>query len=126
MNARLTLRLIIFAIMVVGCSKGTAPQATGPSSAASATEPAPMVTSPLKLKVDSIEVGTVFQAYVGGGANISPPDTLGGGEGIPLISISNGTTFLAGEVSSRDAKARLIKITFSVANPTAQTHSFKI
>src|SRR5208283_987134 len=67
--------------------------------------------SQLKLTVDTITVATKFLAYVGGGTNISPPDTIGGGDGIPLISISHGTSFFAGEVSSKDEKAKLIKIT---------------
>lgn len=126
MRARITPYVLTLAIMVVACSQRAGPQAAGNSPGAGAPKAAPAVTSPLKLKVESVEVGTKFLAYVGGGANISPPDTLGGGEGIPLISISNGSSFLAGEVSSRDGKAKIIKITFSVGNPTAQPLSFKI
>lgn len=82
--------------------------------------------SPLKLTVDEITVGTTFQAYVGGGVNISPPDTFGGGDGIPLISISDGAAFMAGEVSSKSETAKLLKITFTVANSVQAATSFKI
>lgn len=82
--------------------------------------------SQLKLTVKTIAVATKFPAYVGGGTNISPPDTIGGGNGIPLISFSNGASFLAGEVSSQDEKVKLIKITFTVTNPAQEPTSFKI
>ena len=81
---------------------------------------------PLQLTVNTMDVSNKFLAYVGGGANISPPEPFGGGEGIPSISISNGTTFLAGIIRSNDEKAKLLKITFTAANPTAQAYSFKI
>lgn len=82
---------------------------------------------PLKLSVSSIAVGGRFQAYVGGGANISPPEPFGGGGGgIPLISISNGSSFLAGEVSSKDERTNLIRIECSMENPTQESESFKI
>jgi hypothetical protein len=51
---------------------------------------------------------------------------FGGGGGIPMISISNGSSFLAGEVSSSDGNTKFIRISVSVANPTQDTHSFKI
>jgi HEAT repeat protein len=82
--------------------------------------------APTKLTVNTIAVSTKFLAYFGGGTNISPPDTIGSGDGIPLISISNGASFLAGEVSSKDEKAKLIKITFAVTNPAQEATSFKI
>jgi peptidoglycan hydrolase-like protein with peptidoglycan-binding domain len=82
--------------------------------------------SPLKVTVDNVAIGTTFQAYVGGGANISPPDTFGGGGGIPLISISDGAAFMAGEVSSKSETTKLLKITFTVANSADAATSFKI
>lgn len=54
------------------------------------------------------------------------PSMFGGGGGIPMISISNGSSFLAGEVSSSDGNTKFIRISVSVANPTQDTHSFKI
>lgn len=85
-----------------------------------------LVASQIAVSIDAVEIGTAFQAYVGGGTNISPPDTIGGGDGIPLISISSGASFLAGEVRSSDAKKRLVKITVRFANPTGSARSFKI
>jgi hypothetical protein len=55
----------------------------------------------LELSVESVEVAKKFPAYVGGGANIDPPDTVGGGDGIPMISIGGGSSFLAGEVGAK-------------------------
>ena len=105
-----------------------APQSATPQTAApqkQAAEESP--PSPLKLTVNTTAVASKFLAYVGGGSNISPPDTIGGGEGIPLISFSNnGPAFMAGEVRSSDAKAKLIKITFTVKNPAREPASFKI
>ena len=98
--------------------------AKGPTAATSPV--APSMSSPLKLTVESTEVGTRFSAYVGGGANISPPSTFDGGGGIPMISISNGSSFLAGEVSSKDGSTKFIRIRLTVANPTQGSHSFKI
>ncbi len=86
--------------------------------------------TPLKVSVTSVAVATKFQVYVGGGANISVPETLqspfGGGGGVPVISMSRGSTFLAGEVESRDAKTKLIKLQLAIDNPTEKTRTFKI
>jgi hypothetical protein len=102
-------------------------QATDPQTAAVQKQAAAKSTpSQLKLTVNTITVATKFLAYVGGGTNISPPDTIGGGDGIPLISISNGASFLAGEVSSKDEKTKLIKITITVTNSGQEAASFKI
>ena len=83
---------------------------------------------PLRLSVSSVAVAKRFQAYVGGGSNIEPPTPIdfGGGGGIPLISISNGSSFLTGEVSSTDAKANLVRIEVEVRNWTQKSASFKI
>jgi hypothetical protein len=85
---------------------------------------------PLKLSVAAVAVGSRFQAYVGGGSNISPPTPIdfggGSGGGIPLISISSGSAFLAGEVHSQDEKTSLIRIECQVENPTDKSESFKI
>jgi len=83
---------------------------------------------PLRLKISSIAVARKFPAYVGGGANIEAPASInfGGGGGMPFISISNGTGFLAGEVSSKDDKTDLIRLMFEVQNSTETPGSFKI
>jgi hypothetical protein len=73
---------------------------------------------PLQLLVDAVAVGRTFQVYVGGGTNISPPDTFGGGGGIPLISMSDGAAFMAGEISSKSDKVNLLRIMFTVTNST--------
>ena len=100
--------------------------AANPTTPAEASPVASEISSPLKLTVENTEVGLKFSVYVGGGANISPPDTFGGGGGIPMISISNGASFLAGEVSSRDGSTKFIRISLTVSNPTQDAHSFKI
>jgi hypothetical protein len=85
---------------------------------------------PLRMTILSVAVAQKFQAYVGGGANIEPPEPVsfpfGGGGGIPLISMSNGSAFLAGEVSSKDATKPLIRIEVSVTNSTKKPQVFKI
>jgi len=82
--------------------------------------------SPLQITVEHAELGQKFLAYVGGGANISPPDTVGGGGGIPMISISNGASFLAGEISAVEGRAKILRVGFTVNNPTPKPISFKI
>ena len=82
--------------------------------------------SPFKLSVTDIEVGKKFQAYVGGGTNIEPPAAFGGGGGIPSISMSGGATFLAGEISSKSDKVKLVRIEFTVENSGPAPASFKI
>lgn len=83
---------------------------------------------PLRLRISSVTVSRKFPAYVGGGSNIEPPASVdfGGGGGMPLISISNGSAFLAGEVSSTDGKTDLIRVMFEVQNTTPIPGSFKI
>ncbi len=83
---------------------------------------------PLKVSVSSVAVANRFQAYVGGGANIEPPTPIdfGGGGGMPLISISNGSSFLAGEVNSTDPQTHLVRIEAEIRNPTQKPESFKI
>jgi hypothetical protein len=54
------------------------------------------------------------------------PSAFGGGGGIPMISISNGSSFLAGEVRSRDGSTKFIRISLTVSNPTQDALSFKI
>ena len=83
---------------------------------------------PLRLSVSSVAVATRFQAYVGGGSNIEPPTPIdfGGGGGMPLISMSGGASFLAGEVSSTDGNTDLVRIEFEVRNSTQKPQSFKI
>ena len=43
-----------------------------------------------------------------------------------MISISSGSAFLAGEVSSKDEKTKLVKVECTIDNPTAKPESFKI
>ena len=43
-----------------------------------------------------------------------------------MISISSGSAFLAGEVSSKDEKTKLIKVECTIDNPTEKPESFKI
>jgi hypothetical protein len=84
-------------------------------------------SSPLKPSVRTVEIGTRFLVRVGGGTNISPPDTYGGGDGIPLISFSNnGPAFMPGEVHAQDQRTKLIKIVCDFENPLEQIESFKI
>jgi|HubBroStandDraft_1064217.scaffolds.fasta_scaffold301476_1 hypothetical protein len=83
--------------------------------------------SQLRPTVGDTEVAPKFVVYVGGGASISPPDTIGGGGGIPMISFSsNGPLFMAGEVALHDDKARLLKIALFVRNSGHEASSFKI
>lgn len=81
--------------------------------------------SHFEVSVESVEVAKKFPAYVGGGANIDPPDTVGGGDGVPMISISSGSAFLAGEVSA-SGTASLVKVTVMITNPATVAASFKI
>ena len=128
--------LILMASASVSFADPQAPGTVTPKSApASPKAAAPKPTqpaqsklppSPFKAVVDSAEGGDKFLAYVGGGANISPPDTFGGGGGIPLISISNGTSFMAGEISSRSEKIKLVKVALSVTNSGQTAATFKI
>jgi hypothetical protein len=82
--------------------------------------------SPLTLYVEEAYVRAKLGIYVGGGTNIDPPDTFGGGDGIPMISISNGSAFLAGELSSDDKNVRFLAVTFRLTNPTQAPQSFRI
>ena len=85
---------------------------------------------PLHLAILSTAVAQRFQAYVGGGANIEPPEPMsfpfGGGGGMPLISMSGGSAFLAGEVGSEDSTKKLVKFEVSIRNSTTRAQSFKI
>ena len=45
---------------------------------------------------------------------------------MPMISMSSGSAFLAGEVSSKDEKTKLIKVECTINNPTEKPESFKI
>jgi hypothetical protein len=120
---------VLFLIAACSAPQSATPQSATPSQPPAAQKPAvaEVKPSPFKLTVNTTAVASKFLAYVGGGTNISPPDTIGGGDGIPAISFSNnGPAFLAGEVSSEDKKAKLIKITFTVTNPTQESASFKI
>lgn len=80
----------------------------------------------LTVTVNNAVTGDKFPAYVGGGANISPPDNIGGGGGIPLISMSNGATFLAGEISTSSPKFQITRIAFTVQNSGQAPMDFKI
>ncbi len=82
--------------------------------------------SPFKLSITNVEVGTKFQVYVGGGTNIDPPAAFGGADGIPSISMSGGATFLAGEISSKGGKVKLVRIEFTAVNSGLVPASFKI
>jgi len=84
------------------------------------------MTTNLRPSVTATASATKFLVYVGGGANISPPDTFGGGGGIPLISMSNGAAFMAGEITSKGDKAKLIKVSLAVTNLAQVPSSFKI
>jgi hypothetical protein len=115
--------LVIVATQFAGCSqesKTNQPPAAAP----------PVAVTPLKVSITSVAVATKFQAYVGGGTNISPPEPFhspfGGGGGMPMISISSGSAFLAGEVSSKDEKTKLIEVECTIDNPTDKPESFKI
>lgn len=43
-----------------------------------------------------------------------------------MISMSSGSAFLAGEVSSKDEKTKLIEVECTIDNPTDKSESFKI
>lgn len=84
-------------------------------------------SSQLRVTVNAVAVATKFVAYLGGRTNISPPDTVGGREGVPLISFSDkGPPFMASEIGSKDEKTKLIKVTFTVTNAAHEPASFKI
>ena len=137
---RVIFALAIIGVLLSGCNKETAsvgPTTVPAASAGPTTVPAPSVTpitahaalvSPtdLKLSVSGVSVGTKFQIYVGGGANIDPPATIGGGDGIPAISFGGGSSFMAGQLSSNDGKTKFIKVSCTVANPANGPRAFKI
>lgn len=88
---------------------------------------APAAEPQLSLTVNSAAVSSTFTVYVGGGANISPPPTAGGGGGVPVLSFSNnGPAFMAGEISSKDSKTTLVRLTFTIRNTSPSAASFKI
>lgn len=120
----------VFLFTAAGCNRGPSSGQPGTSSAAKQSAvkaPPPAPASPLKLQVDEAFVRAKLDIYVGGGSNIDPPDPVGGGDGIPLISLSNnGPAFMAGELSASDGKTRFLKVTFDVTNPTAAPQSFRI
>lgn len=101
-------------LLIAACSaprSGTS-QSVAPSQPSAPQKPtvAEVEPGPFKLTVNTTAVASKFLAYVGGGTNISPPDTIGGGDGIPAISFSNnGPAFLAGEISSEDKKTNSSK-----------------
>ncbi len=115
--------VLLAATQFSGCSQESKTNQTASGSSV-------VVVTPLKVSVTSVTVATKFQAYVGGGTNISPPEPFhspfGGGGGMPMISISSGSAFLAGEVSSKDEKTKLIRLECSIENPTDKAESFKI
>jgi len=89
--------------------------------------------SALSISVDAVAIGTKFQGYMpyfGGSSNVHLPpgndDAFGQGDGIPAITIYEGHTFLAGEVSPKDENVKLIKITFTVTNSARQATVFTI
>jgi hypothetical protein len=96
-----------------------------------ATQPSTQPSVDLKLSVSDVSVNTKFQIYVGGGANIEPPATVGGGDGIPAISFSvggggNTSSFMAGELSSSDPKAKFIEVSCTITNSAKEARTFKI
>jgi hypothetical protein len=82
--------------------------------------------SQLEFRVSAIEAATGFSACVGSGPRILPPDDIGGGDSIALVSISNGATVRDREVRYKDEKVKLIKITFTVRNPTQEPTVLKL
>ncbi|PYT67435.1 MAG: hypothetical protein DMG41_19605 [Acidobacteria bacterium] len=108
-------------VLSVALTTAAAPQTPPKQAVAKGT------SSQLKVTVNAVAVATKFVAYLGGRTNISPPDTVRGGEGVPLISFSDkGPAFMAGEVGSKDEKTKLIKVTFTVTNAAQEPASFKI
>jgi hypothetical protein len=96
-----------------------------------ATQPSTQPSVDLKLSVSDVSVNTKFQIYVGGGANIEPPATVGGGDGIPAISFSvggggNTSSFMAGELSSSDPKAKFLEVSCTITNSAKEARTFKI
>lgn len=116
---------------VVALAAGVMPSfaATSPSSKKHSVihhAPPYIPSSPNKVAVDRFEIAPKLMAYVGGGTNIDPPDTFGGGDAMPMISMSGGSSFLAGEINSKDGKTQFVKITVTATNPTQSDTSFKI
>src|SRR5437899_1916246 len=108
-------------VLSVALTTAAAPQTPPKQAVAKGT------SSQLKVTVNAVAVATKFVAYLGGRTNISPPDTVRGGEGVPLISFSDkGPAFMAGEVGSKDEKTKLIKVTFTVTNAAQEHAYFKI
>jgi len=82
--------------------------------------PAKAAPPELHLSVHAIAVAPKFPAYLGGGANITPPDAIAAAT--PVASSSKGPTFSSGQVSS---STNLIKLTVTVTNPAQEEAYFK-
>jgi hypothetical protein len=103
------------------CALLSAALMTAASAADSATGAAS--ASPLTLTVSSRILGDTFGLYMGGGTDIEPPGPLGGGDGIPVISISEGHSFTAGS-TNKVAGKQWVKIACDIHNPTTTTQPF--
>jgi hypothetical protein len=73
--APLSTLAMLTSLFLLAASLGVSQTSAGQAKQPSARTRAP---NPLKLTVDSVEIGTRFQAYLGGGTNISPPMQSGG------------------------------------------------
>ena len=132
MNA-MRVSLVLFSTAVIcmaACGRG---QKHGSSTTPSEEKAAP--PNPLKVTVERADARAKFLAYVTPPDGSISPDDLerlgdspmrGDGDSLPLISIVNNRTFLAGEVTAKDGKSKLIRVTFAVANPTPEARSFKL
>ena len=80
----------------------------------------------LELKVNSAEMADSFVVYNGCGTNISPPPPVSGDGGIPLITITEGHTILAGKIETKDKDVQFIKIKSTIKNPSKTLQSFRV
>lgn len=131
MQARFLVSCVAIGLMQVGCDKSSSESPTPTaSSRPAATQPVaapkPMVVGPLKVTIASVDVASEYGVYVGGGSNISPPEPMGSGGGMPMISMSNNSSFLAGKINAKDENTKLMRIECVIENPTEKPVSFKI
>ena len=130
-HVQLRFLLVCVAVsMLLGCKSSAESTATTATSGPASTQPAaatqPFVVGPLQVTVASVDVSSEYDVYVGGGSNISAPEPIGGDGGMPMISMSNGSSFLAGKIHATDDQTKLIRIECAVENPTEVPASFKI
>jgi len=80
----------------------------------------------LELEVNSAEMADSFAVYNGCGTNISPPPPVLGGGGMPLITITEGHTILAGKIETQEKDVQFIKIKSTIKNPSQKLQAFRV